>query len=110
MTDENDMDLFNTTQIETLESLRQQSTPQQQLWLSGYFYGLSQANTDASKATPSLNDQATLPCVTILVATQTGNAQQVAEQLKTTLEAESIAVTLSNVSDIKVKALAKISH
>jgi len=110
MTDENDMDLFNTTQIETLESLRQQSTPQQQLWLSGYFYGLSQANTDASKATPSLNDQATLPGVTILVATQTGNAQQVAEQLKTTLEAESIAVTLSNVSDIKVKALAKISH
>lgn len=104
------MNLLNTTQIETLETLRQNSTPEQQLWLSGYFYGLSQSASAVTSAISSANPSVNLPSVTILVATQTGNAQQVAEQLKGALEAESISVTLNNVSDIKVKALTKISH
>lgn len=104
------MNLFNPTQIEILEALRQESSTEQQLWLSGFFYGLSQASSTNVSALTNANTTAKLPSVTILVATQTGNAQQVAEQLKTVLEAESIAVTLSNVADIKVKALSKISH
>lgn len=101
------MNLFTPQQIETLTSLQQQSTQEQQLWLSGYFYGLAQtqANSTTLPATA-----ANLPEVTILVATQTGNAQQVAEQLKAALEVESIAVKLANVADIKVKSLNKSSH
>lgn len=104
------MNLFNPQQVATLESLRQDSTPQQQLWLSGYFYGLSQATSTEVPALVPSDSTANLPSVTILVATQTGNAQQVAEQLKSALEAQAIEVTLKNVSDIKVKALSKLSH
>lgn len=102
------MHLLNAAQLTQVETLRQQSTPEQLIWLSGYFYGLASQN-----ATPALsaNSPATsLPSVTILVATQTGNAQQVADQLKQALQARGIEATLTNASDCKVKALSKLSH
>ena len=83
-------------------------------WVSGYFWGLSQSQTLGASAplTQAAALTAAKPAgkLTIIFASQTGNAKGVAEALEQEAQAAGIAVQLFDASDYKGKDLAKETH
>src|SRR5690606_34105471 len=75
--------LLDERQKAALDALLTQVTPQQALWISGYIAGLhTQSSTSAGSQT-----SASAP-VTILFASETGNARSLAEQFAAGLSAQ----------------------
>lgn len=104
---------LNDQQIDQLKLAAAESSPQQLAWISGYFWGLSQSQSPAATATPSSNVLAAAkPAgqLTIIYASQTGNAKGVAEALQQQAQAQDIAVKLVSAGDFKGKNLAKETH
>lgn len=79
---------FNTTQL---------------AWLSGYFWGMVN-QTPGAVATPAVPPAET-PGVTLISASQTGNARRLAEQLRDDLLAAKLNVNLVNAGDYKFKQI-----
>ena len=79
---------FNTTQL---------------AWLSGYFWGMVN-QTPGAVAAPAAPPAET-PGVTLISASQTGNARRLAEQLRDDLLAAKLNVNLVNASDYKFKQI-----
>lgn len=105
------MNLLTEKQIQALDALKTDSSRELQVWLSGYFYGLSDQTPHLNRQAPGLVESAVaLPVVTIIVATQTGNAMQVGEWLKQALVDVGVKVELLEASALKVKNLTKITH
>ncbi len=102
---------LNDQQLGQLKQASQELSSQQMAWVSGYFWGLSQNQTTESHPTLSLS-AAIEPAgkLTIIYASQTGNAKGVAEALKEEAVASGVAVELFDASDYKGKNLAKESH
>lgn len=102
---------LNDQQLGQLKQASQELSSQQMAWVSGYFWGLSQNQATESHPTLSLS-AAIEPAgkLTIIFASQTGNAKGVAEALKIEASASGIAVELFDASDYKGKNLAKESH
>ncbi|HCH02093.1 MAG TPA: assimilatory sulfite reductase (NADPH) flavoprotein subunit [Vibrio sp.] len=104
---------LNDQQIGQLQQAMSELSPQQLAWVSGYFWGLSQTGQSATGgATQSQLSVAAEPAgkLTIIYASQTGNAKGVAEALKNEADANGIAVELFDASDYKGKNLAKETH
>lgn len=103
---------LNDQQIGQLQQAMAELSPQQLAWVSGYFWGLSQTGQPAGSAQPSQLSVASQPAgkLTIIYASQTGNAKGVAEALKNEADANGIAVELFDASDYKGKNLAKETH
>ncbi|MGO2343987.1 assimilatory sulfite reductase (NADPH) flavoprotein subunit [Vibrio litoralis] len=104
---------LNDQQIGQLQQAMSELSPQQLAWVSGYFWGLSQTGQPATEgATQSQLSVAAEPAgkLTIIYASQTGNAKGVAEALKNEADANGIAVELFDASDYKGKNLAKETH
>ncbi|WP_417879708.1 assimilatory sulfite reductase (NADPH) flavoprotein subunit [Vibrio sp.] len=104
---------LNDQQIGQLQQAMSELSPQQLAWVSGYFWGLSQTEQPAAGgATQSQLSVAAEPAgkLTIIYASQTGNAKGVAEALKNEADANGIAVELFDASDYKGKNLAKETH
>ncbi len=102
--------IINEIQQKQLQAIQENATPEQLIWLSGYFYGI--ANTTGAghpELIPPPQPKA-LPNVTILYASQTGNAAGVAETLYEALVAQNIPATLHNMLDYRIKSLKKESH
>ncbi|EMN6203011.1 assimilatory sulfite reductase (NADPH) flavoprotein subunit [Vibrio vulnificus] len=104
---------LNDQQINLLQQISDLS-PQQLAWVSGYFWGLSQSAAP-SAVTPiaqAVSAVAAKPAgkLTIIFASQTGNAKGVAEALEQEAKAEGIAVQLFDASDYKGKNLASETH
>ncbi|EOB6306148.1 assimilatory sulfite reductase (NADPH) flavoprotein subunit [Vibrio vulnificus] len=104
---------LNDQQINLLQQISDLS-PQQLAWVSGYFWGLSQSAAP-SAVTPiaqAVSAVAAKPAgkLTIIFASQTGNAKGVAEALEQEAKAEGIAVQLFDASDYKGKNLANETH
>ncbi|WP_373925259.1 NADPH-dependent assimilatory sulfite reductase flavoprotein subunit [Vibrio metoecus] len=100
---------LNDQQLNQLQQAVTQLNPQQLAWVSGYFWGLSQTNA------PQLSSVQTLPLVavgklSIIFASQTGNAKGVAQALLKEAQAEGINAQLFDASDYKGKDLAKETH
>lgn len=105
---------LNDQQIGQLQQAISELSPQQLAWVSGYFWGISQ-NQTAGAAAPINQAAATVAAkpagkLSIIFASQTGNAKGVAEALKEEAQAEGIAVELFDASDYKGKNLAKETH
>jgi len=105
---------LNDSQLNQLQQTVSQLSPQQLAWVSGYFWGLSQSQ---SVTTNSPLNQASAFAVakpdsqlTIIYASQTGNAKGVAEALEHEAQAAGVAVRLFDASDYKGKDLAKETH
>ena len=79
---------FNTTQL---------------AWLSGYFWGMVN-QTPGAVAVPAAPPAET-PGVTLISASQTGNARRLAEQLRDDLLAAKLNVNLVNAGDYKFKQI-----
>ncbi|WP_027695414.1 assimilatory sulfite reductase (NADPH) flavoprotein subunit [Vibrio litoralis] len=104
---------LNDQQIGQLQQAMSELSPQQLAWVSGYFWGLSQTGQPAAAgASQSQLSVAAEPAgkLTIIYASQTGNAKGVAEALKNEADANGIAVELFDASDYKGKNLAKETH
>ncbi|UXI01053.1 assimilatory sulfite reductase (NADPH) flavoprotein subunit [Photobacterium sp. TY1-4] len=103
---------LNDQQIGQLQQAAAELSPQQLAWISGYFWGLSQ-NQPAGQHVPASQPVAAVqPAgkLTIIYASQTGNAKGVAEALKQEAEAAGVAVALFSAGDYKGKNLAKETH
>lgn len=104
---------LNDQQIGQLQQAMSELSPQQLAWVSGYFWGLSQTGQPSTAgASQSQLSVAAEPAgkLTIIYASQTGNAKGVAEALKNEADANGIAVELFDASDYKGKNLAKETH
>lgn len=106
---------LNDQQIGQLQQAVAELSPQQLAWISGYFWGLSQTSSVAG-ATPQPLAQAVATAVkpagklTIIYASQTGNAKGVAEALAAKAKADGVEVSLYSADDYKPRDLAKETH
>ncbi|WP_163937755.1 assimilatory sulfite reductase (NADPH) flavoprotein subunit [Paraferrimonas sp. SM1919] len=88
-------------QIESLQSLVAELNPIQQAWVSGYLAAsANQTSTTTVAAAPAVS-----VTLTILYASQTGNAQGVATALADQAKAKGFTVRLENIASYKVKEL-----
>ncbi|ELY5801172.1 NADPH-dependent assimilatory sulfite reductase flavoprotein subunit [Cronobacter sakazakii] len=91
-------------QLARLQTATHDFTPTQLAWLSGYFWGMvNQQPGAAVMQTPS----APASVITLISASQTGNARRVAEALRDDLLAAQLNVNLVNAGDYKFKQIAQ---
>ncbi|WP_134706348.1 NADPH-dependent assimilatory sulfite reductase flavoprotein subunit [Rahnella sp. CJA17(1/100)] len=89
-------------QMARLQSAIGDYSPTQMAWLSGYFWGMVNQQPGALAASAPVQNAAS---VTLISASQTGNARRVAEQLRDDLIAAKINVNLVNAGDYKFKQI-----
>ncbi len=90
-------------QLARLQAATTDFSTTQMAWLSGYFWGM--VNQTPGQAVASAPAQAETPAITLLSASQTGNARRVAEQLRDDLQAAKLTVNLVNAGDFKFKQI-----
>lgn len=89
-------------QMTRLQSATGDFSPTQMAWLSGYFWGRVNQQPDVVSAPVSAPAAAS---ITLISASQTGNARRVAEQLRDDLIAAKLNVNLVNAGDYKFKQI-----
>ncbi|OBT16367.1 sulfite reductase [NADPH] flavoprotein, alpha-component [Vibrio sp. UCD-FRSSP16_10] len=100
---------LSDNQANQLKQAAAELSPQQLAWVSGYFYGISQNHTIAS--VPQVESTTgTASQLTIIFASQTGNAKGVAKQLHAKVQEEGYAAKLYDAADYKLKSLKNETH
>lgn len=103
---------LNEQQLKALHDIIDGLNDQSKAWLSGYLWGVSQSgqtplSTQSQGEPASAMPAAAAPVtITLLSASQTGNARHVAQQLHDELSSAGLTVTHTPVSEYKPKALA----
>ncbi|MCK6265187.1 assimilatory sulfite reductase (NADPH) flavoprotein subunit [Vibrio sp. ZSDE26] len=105
---------INQQQIGQLQQTVSELSANQLAWVSGYFWGLSQTQSNAASA-PISQAAAVVAAkpagkLTIIFASQTGNAKGVAEALEHEAKQLGVESQLFDASDYKGKNLAKETH
>ncbi len=95
---------LNPEQLARLQAATTDFTPTQLAWVSGYFWGVLNQQSGAAVAVPA--QAAEVPSITLISASQTGNARRVAEALRDDLLAAKLNVKLVNAVDYKFKQIA----
>ena len=95
---------LNPEQLARLQAATTDFTPTQLAWVSGYFWGVLNQQSGAAVAVPA--KAAEVPSITLISASQTGNARRVAEALRDDLLAAKLNVKLVNAGDYKFKQIA----
>ncbi|EKM0154787.1 NADPH-dependent assimilatory sulfite reductase flavoprotein subunit [Salmonella enterica] len=95
---------LNPEQLARLQAATTDLTPEQLAWVSGYFWGVLNPRSGAVAVTPA--PEGKMPGVTLISASQTGNARRVAEALRDDLLVANLNVTLVNAGDYKFKQIA----
>ncbi|EDV3193624.1 NADPH-dependent assimilatory sulfite reductase flavoprotein subunit [Salmonella enterica] len=95
---------LNPEQLARLQAATTDLTPEQLAWVSGYFWGVLNPRSGAVAVTPA--PEGKMPGITLISASQTGNARRVAEALRDDLLAANLNVTLVNAGDYKFKQIA----
>lgn len=91
-------------QLNKLQDVTKDLTPAQFAWLSGYFWG--QLNQHSSTKDELVSVQSQVPqqeTITVISASQTGNARRLAEQLRDKLVDNQLNVELYSASEYKFK-------
>ncbi len=91
-------------QMARLQAATTDFTPTQLAWVSGYFWGVLNQQPGAAVVAPA--QAAEVPSITLISASQTGNARRVAESLRDDLQAAQLNVKLVNAGDYKFKQIA----
>ena len=103
---------LSSEQLSRLQEATRDFSSLQLSWLAGYFWGRVSAEDQplllAAPAEPHVGAvaAATVP-ITLLSASQTGNARRLAEQLRDHLVAAQLDVVLINAGDYKFKQIAQ---
>ncbi|EAX8735843.1 NADPH-dependent assimilatory sulfite reductase flavoprotein subunit [Salmonella enterica] len=95
---------LNPQQLARLQAATTDFTPEQLAWVSGYFWGVLNPRSDAD-AVARAPERGSLG-ITLISASQTGNARRVAEALRDDLLAVNLNVNLVNAGDYKFKQIA----
>lgn len=95
---------LNPEQLARLQAATTDFTPTQLAWVSGYFWGMLNQQPGAAVSAPAQVVEA--PAITLISASQTGNARRVAEALRDDLQAAQLNVKLVNAGDYKFKQIA----
>ncbi|MCF6190930.1 MAG: assimilatory sulfite reductase (NADPH) flavoprotein subunit [Cocleimonas sp.] len=103
------MEILNQQQIERVSLAVEGLNNFQLAWLSGYVSGLSSQKTRISSYSATITpfETPTIPKITLLYGSQTGNSKRVAEELNSALLAQGISVSLSNILDYRTSQLKK---
>ncbi|HEX4502008.1 MAG TPA: NADPH-dependent assimilatory sulfite reductase flavoprotein subunit [Scandinavium sp.] len=96
---------LNPEQLARLQAATTDLSPTQLAWVSGYFWGMLNQQPGSVVATAPAAVEA--PAITLISASQTGNARRVAEQLRDDLLAAKLNVKLVNAGDYKFKQIAQ---
>ncbi|MEL4888969.1 NADPH-dependent assimilatory sulfite reductase flavoprotein subunit [Pectobacterium betavasculorum] len=102
---------LSAEQLTRLQAATGDFSSTQLAWLSGYFWGLLQqpgnVQPGATIAASASASAVTVPVqtITLISASQTGNARRVAEQLRDDLLAAKLSVNLVNAGDYKFKQI-----
>ncbi|WP_318368490.1 NADPH-dependent assimilatory sulfite reductase flavoprotein subunit [Enterobacter sp.] len=94
---------LNPEQLARLQAATTDLTPNQLAWVSGYFWGVLNQQPAAAVSTPA--PAVDVPTITLISASQTGNARRVAEALRDDLLAAKLNVNLVNAGDYKFKQI-----
>jgi sulfite reductase (NADPH) flavoprotein alpha-component len=102
-------------QLAQLQTTTSDASPQQLAWISGYFWGLSQTSSSDSLTASSPNLSAVASSapqhkLTIIYASQTGNAKSVADQISQAATAQNLPNQVIAAGDYKGKQFAKETH
>jgi len=92
-------------QLARLQAATTDYSPTQLAWLSGYFWGRVEQTPGNAVASAPAPAAAEAPAITLLSASQTGNARRLAEQLRDDLQAARLNVNLVNAGDYKFKQI-----
>ncbi|EOD4081134.1 NADPH-dependent assimilatory sulfite reductase flavoprotein subunit [Yersinia enterocolitica] len=92
-------------QLARLQAAVGEFSPTQMAWLSGYFWGMVNQQPGTVVA-PAVAAPAAVT-ITLISASQTGNARRLAEQLRDDLLAAKLNVNLVNAGDYKFKQIAQ---
>ncbi|EAR7071841.1 NADPH-dependent assimilatory sulfite reductase flavoprotein subunit [Salmonella enterica] len=95
---------LNPQQLARLQAATTDFTPEQLAWVSGYFWGVLNPRSDADAVTRA--PERGSPGITLISASQTGNARRVAEALRDDLLVVNLNVNLVNAGDYKFKQIA----
>lgn len=105
--------LLDEAQTRQVEALLGTLSPAQALWLSGYLaavgQGMAVAPGAAAAAAPGMTASAAKPSLTVLYATETGNAEGVARQLATAASSKGMEAKAVDMADYRPKNLRKES-
>ena len=104
----NNSSALDANQLASLQQTVADYSSLQLAWASGYLAAKSEQGQNAQIA-PSA-PAVTAKTLTILYASQTGNAKGVASKLEQSAKAAGINVVLKNIADYKAKALKNESH
>ncbi|SFN10145.1 sulfite reductase (NADPH) flavoprotein alpha-component [Izhakiella capsodis] len=98
---------LNPEQLAKLQAATSDLSNTQLAWISGYFWGMvNQTPDNSAAASTPVSVQAKAPKVTVISASQTGNARRLAEQLRDDLLGARLGVNLVNAGDYKFKQIA----
>ena len=95
---------LNPEQLARLRAATTDFSPTQLAWVSGYFWGMLNQQPGAVVSAPA--SAVEIPAITLISASQTGNARRVAEALRDDLLAAKLNVNLVNAGDYKFKQIA----
>ncbi|URJ28552.1 NADPH-dependent assimilatory sulfite reductase flavoprotein subunit [Blochmannia endosymbiont of Camponotus sp. C-046] len=102
---------FTSEQLDYIRSFLDTLSRSQLIWISGYLWGLT--SVSGSKKITGISENTTIEDVhlnkkiTLISASQTGNARQLAEQLRNDINAINLDVVLFNAGDYKFKQIFK---
>lgn len=99
---------LDAKQLGLLQQITSSYSSLQLAWASGYLAAKSEVGQSASISSAPLAVAA--KTLTILYASQTGNAKGVAKQLEQSAKAAGITVNFKNIADYKVKSLKSETH
>ncbi len=102
--------LFDQKQAHALNELLPTLTQEQTLWLSGFLAGLSRQGIAVPAQGPATGAPAAGPNVTVLYATETGNAAGVAKQAAERFTAAGLEARAVNMADYKQRDLKSETH
>lgn len=88
-----------------LKKLSLEHSAEQQLWLSGFLYGLATAGQPAEAVAPTPQTPVQAPKVQLLYGSQTGNSKKVAQKAAALIGEQGWDVTVTDLSDYAVKNL-----
>ncbi|MDO7886484.1 assimilatory sulfite reductase (NADPH) flavoprotein subunit [Hymenobacter cheonanensis] len=96
----------------TLQQLTASLTPQQLVWLSGYFYGQATSGAAGAVASPAVAAEASAPAtpagkLTILYGSHTGNGKKIAEQAAEAATARGLKPEVRDMNDYPGRQLAQ---
>ncbi|WP_074013322.1 NADPH-dependent assimilatory sulfite reductase flavoprotein subunit [Candidatus Sodalis sp. SoCistrobi] len=98
---------LSAEQLDRLQTATGDLSPLQLAWISGYFWGRVAEGQPAGVSAAQPQAAPAAAPITLLSASQTGNARRLAEQLRDDLIAARLDVVLINAGDYKFKQIAQ---